>query len=39
MHQNSVGATDSDSCEYNQGGKDWYMPRDSFGTDDVDSCE
>ena len=37
MHQNSVVATDSDSCEYNQGGKDWWMLRDSFGTDDFDS--
>ena len=33
MHQDSVDAEDGDSCEYNQGGKDWYMPQDRVGAE------
>ena len=39
MPQDSVGAEDGDSFDYNHGGKDWYMPQDSVCTDDGDSCE
>ena len=38
MSQYSVGAEDGDSCEYNQGGKDCYLPQDSAGAEDGDSC-
>ena len=37
--QDSVGAGDADSCEYNQGGKDCYMPRDSVGGEHINICE
>ena len=39
MPQDSVGALESDSCEYNQGGKDCYMHHDSVDAEDGDSCE
>ena len=39
MYQDSVGADDDDSCEYNQGGKDCYMPQDSVGAVEGESCE
>ena len=39
MPQDSVGAGDGDSCEYNQGGKDCCMPQDNVGAEDGDSCE
>ena len=34
MPQDSVGAGNGDSCEYNQGDKDCYMPQDSEGAED-----
>ena len=37
MHRDSVGAEDGDSCGFNYGGKDRYMPRDSVGAEDGDS--
>ena len=37
--QDSVGAKDEDSCEYNEGGKDRCMPQKRVGADDGDSCE
>ena len=39
MPQDSVGAEDGDSCEYNQGGKDCYMHHDSVDAKDDESCE
>ena len=36
MHHDSVDAEDGDSCGYNQGGKDCYMPQDSVGAEDGD---
>ena len=39
MPQDSVGAEDGDSCEYNQGGDDCYMHYDSVDDEDGDSCE
>ena len=39
MLQHSVGAGDGDSCAYNQGGKNCYMPQDSVDTEEGDSCD
>ena len=39
MPQDSVGAEDGDSCEYNQCGMDCYMSKDSVCTEDVDGYE
>ena len=35
MPQDSVGAKEVESCEYNQGGKNWYMPQDSVSAEVV----
>ena len=37
MLKDIVGDKDGDSCGYNQGCKDCYMPRDSVGAEDGDS--
>ena len=37
MPQDSVGAEDGDSCEYNQGGKNCYMHHDSVDAEDGNS--
>ena len=39
MLQDSVGAGDAYSCEYNRGGKDCSMPQNSVGAEHADSCE
>ena len=39
MPQDSVGAKDCDSCEYNQGVEDCHMPQDSIGAEDGDMTE
>ena len=39
MPQDSVGAKDDDSCEYNQGGEDCHMLQDSKGAEEGDRTE